>query len=41
MLSYAYYNGYAVHFYVRQSIAYTDEIATGYTITITFTVTEK
>jgi len=32
---------YDVPFYVSQSIAYTDAIATGYTITITFTVTEK
>jgi len=30
-----------VPFYVSQSVAYTDAIATGYTITITFTVTEK
>ncbi|TEU17683.1 MAG: hypothetical protein E3I25_02635 [Dehalococcoidia bacterium] len=32
---------YDVPFYVSQSVAYTDAIATGYTITITFTVTEK
>jgi len=32
---------YDVPFYVTQSVAYTDAIATGYTITITFTVTEK
>ena len=30
-----------VPFYVSQSVAYTDAIATGYTITITSTVTEK
>jgi len=32
---------YDVPFYISQSVAYTDAIATGYTITITFTVTEK
>lgn len=32
---------YDVPFYVSQSVAYTDIVATGYTITITFTVTEK
>jgi len=37
-------DGYGPHdvpFYVSQLIAYTDIVATGYTITITFTVTEK
>jgi hypothetical protein len=32
---------YDVPFHVSQSIAYTDAVATNYTITITFTVTEK
>jgi hypothetical protein len=32
---------YDVPFHVSQSIAYTDAVATDYTITITFTVTEK
>jgi hypothetical protein len=32
---------YDVPFYVSQMVAYTDAVATGYTITITFTVTEK
>ncbi|UCD22351.1 MAG: hypothetical protein JSW22_01545 [Chloroflexota bacterium] len=32
---------YDVPFYVSQTVAYTDAIAAGYTITITFTVTEK
>jgi len=32
---------YDVPFYVSQSVAYTDEVAEGYTVTITFTVTEK
>jgi len=32
---------YDVPFYVSQSVAYTDAVAEGYTITITFTVTEK
>jgi hypothetical protein len=32
---------YNVPFYVSQMVAYTDAVATGYTITITFTVTEK
>jgi hypothetical protein len=32
---------YNVPFYVSQTVAYTDAIATDYTITITFTVTEK
>jgi len=35
------YGPHAVPFYVSQLIAYTDIVATGYTITITFTVTEK
>jgi hypothetical protein len=32
---------YDVPFYVAQLVAYNDTVATGYTITITFTVTEK
>ena len=32
---------YDVPFYVSQMVAYTDAVAEGYTITITFTVTEK
>ena len=32
---------YDVPFHVSQSVAYTDTVATGYSITITFTVTEK
>ena len=32
---------YDVPFYISQSIAYTDAVAEGYTVTITFTVTEK
>jgi hypothetical protein len=32
---------YDVPFYVSQTVAYTDAIAAGYTITVTFTVTEK
>lgn len=32
---------YDVPFYVSQTVAYTDAVATGYSITITFTVTEK
>jgi len=35
------YGPHDVPFYVSQLIAYTDIVATGYTITITFTVTEK
>ena len=31
----------AVSLYVSQAVAYTDTVATGYSITITFTVTEK
>jgi hypothetical protein len=32
---------YDVPFHVSQMVAYTDTVAEGYTITITFTVTEK
>lgn len=35
------YGPHEVPFYVSQMVAYTDAVAEGYTITITFTVTEK
>ena len=35
------YGPHDVPFHVSQMVAYTDAVATGYTITITFTVTEK